>query len=258
MSRLLFTLALFLASDAAAEWRRVLLPIYFQGEIAGAFGSRWTMELGGYNGSNTQHLITPNPEIPFETPSRCGCTVAPGELFDGTRFLHGDRRGAGRFLYIATNGPDATELLALSLRTRDLSRESEGHGTQVPVIREDDTVSGRPIVLTNTPMGALYRQKLRVYDFDGELGRAVTVEVYKAAGSAFFDRLAARTLQLSFAPFTGEPHHPGYAELDLNAIPELADTDRVTVLVKGSNDARLWAFVSVTNNMTQQVTTVTP
>jgi hypothetical protein len=32
----------------------------------------------------------------------------------------------------------------------------------------------------------------------------------------------------------------------------------VTVLVRGSADARLWAFVSVTNNDTQQVTTVTP
>jgi hypothetical protein len=216
------------------------------------------MELRGYNGSNTQHLIVTRPEVPFETPSRCGCTVSPGELFDGARFLGGDRPGAGRFLYIATNGPDETERLTLSLRTRDLSRQSEGHGTQVPVVREDDTIIGRPIVLTNIPMSALYRQKLRIYDFDGELGRAVMVEVYKAVGSTHFDRLATRTIQLSLAPFTGEPHHPGYAELDLNAMPEVADADRVTVLVKGSDDARLWAFVSVTNNITQQVTTVTP
>lgn len=123
------------AADAAAEWRRVLLPIYFEGEIAGAFGSRWTLELSGYNGSNTQHLITAHPEVRFETPSRCGCTVGPGELFAGARFLRADRRGAGRFLYVMTNGPDETEQLALSLRTRDLSREAEGHGIEVPVVR---------------------------------------------------------------------------------------------------------------------------
>lgn len=258
LSLLALLSALFFAADAAAEWRRVLLPIYFEGEVAGAFGSRWTLELSGYNGSDTQHLIVTDPEVPFETPSRCGCTVAPGELFDGARFLGGERRGAGRFLYVMTNGPDETERLALSLRTRDLSRESEGHGTEVPVIREDDAIAGRPIVLANIPMGSLYRQKLRVYDFDGELGRAVTVEVYKAVGSAFFDRLATRTLQLPFAPVAAHPHHPGYAELDPNAMPELAAADRVTVLVKGSSDARLWAFVSVTNNVTQQVTTVMP
>ncbi len=258
LSLLALLSALVFAADAAAEWRRVLLPIYFDGEIAGAFGSRWTLELSGYNGSNTQHLITANPERRFETPNRCGCTVGPGELFAGARFLHGDRRGAGRFLYIATNGADETERLALSLRTRDLSRESESHGIEVPVVREHDVITGRPIALTNIPTGPLYRQKLRVYDFDGELGRAVTVEVYKAAGRRHFDRLATYTLHLSLAAFSGEPHHPGYAELDLNAMPELSGVDRVTVLVKGSTDARLWAFVSVTNNDTQQVTTVTP
>jgi hypothetical protein len=53
---------------------------------------------------------------------------------------------------------------------------------------------------------------------------------------------------------------PGYAEIGFVAsLPELRDSALVHIeLAPLSPEQRIWAFVSVTNNETQHVTTISP
>ena len=261
MPRLPFLLVLLLSTTTSAiaqDWHRVLVPIYFEGEVPGAFGSRWVVELTGYNGFFTHQRVTGHPSNGC-LPSQCADFITPGDFF--VPYLGGGATNVGRFVYIRStySGIDDPESVRFSLVTRDVSREAEGFGTQIPVVREDDTFSGK-IAFPSVPMGARYRQKLRVYDFDGERGGEVVVKIYRHGSTDFdaFDLITQRTLSFTSGEAATYPSSPGFAQIDLDSIPELAGQDRVSVLVRPANEGHYWAFISVTNNDTQQVTTLAP
>ncbi|HET7434598.1 MAG TPA: hypothetical protein VFN10_07795 [Thermoanaerobaculia bacterium] len=267
MSRILVTLVL-LASSVSAfadEWQRVLIPIYFKGEVAGAYGSRWVTDLSGFNASGAHQRLSTNPARVCTRPSECADYVMPGEFIDGDRFIFTDRPGEGRLAYVMTaiQGVDLEDKLRLTLHVRDLSREAESHGVQVPVITEKDTFSaGWSFGLPNVPMGANYRQKLRLYDFDGELGHTVTVQFWRTYTIIGNDSqlLATRTVTLGNATDAANPYpgYPGFAQLDLDTMPELIGQDSVSIRVKPESEGHFWGFVTVTNNETQRVTTIAP
>ncbi|HET7711309.1 MAG TPA: IPT/TIG domain-containing protein [Thermoanaerobaculia bacterium] len=207
----------------ATDRRRILLPVLIDQEIAGAQGSRWKTELAGFehgSGAFTPSITT-------------------------------DRPGKGRFFYVENGLADA---ITLNLRARDLSRESENLGTEIPVVTAEQTFTSAIMPLLNIPMQQNYRQKVRIYDFEGEYGRNVIVRVY-ADGSL----VLTREVKLSEGP-TGMdyPDYPGQAEVDLDQIPELSGFSRVTVTVETPQEGRFWAFATITNNDTQLITTVTP
>lgn len=208
----------------AVDFRRVLLPVLIVDEVAGAQGSRWKSELAGYlAGSYTPEIGTARP-------------------------------GRGRFLYLASGTAD---FVTLNLRVRDVSRESENLGTEIPVIRLDETFGpSTTIPLLNIPMQAQYRQRIRIYDFDGEFGRTVTVRIY---GDNSPIPAVNRVVQLSAGPTNADyPEYPGQADIDLDQIPELFGYSRVTVTISTPAEGRFWAFATITNNDTQLITTVTP
>lgn len=257
MRLIALSLVLFFSLSAHGDgWRRVLLPVWMRGEVAGAFGSRWVADAAGFNGSpQWQVNITGDP---LTHCRQCGA-VGPRAVIEDFRLPATKRPGEGRFVYLFTPvaGVDHTDRVTIELHVRDISRESEGHGTEVPVVGAEDTFTAEtPIALVNIPMGSLYRQKLRIYDFDGEFGRTVNVKIYRHLGVSAL--VAERSVTLSSAPVPEYPHYPGYAQLDLDTMPEVAGLDRVHVVIELSEQGSFWAFVSVTNNVTQQVTTVSP
>jgi hypothetical protein len=140
--------------------------------------------------------------------------------------------------------------LALSLRIRDVSRQEQGYGTEIPVVRERDFFHGRNIQLLDVPLDPRYRVKVRVYMVDPVLAPSLTGAVRIRRGDALLD-----------LPFTFEAARhdlvitPYYAEVDL---PQGAAGERVNVQVTMPLDATGWAFAAVTNNETQQVTIVAP
>lgn len=262
---LLFALSFTFAAHAD-EWTRLLIPTYLNGELPGAYGARWVTELAGFNASGAHQRFTSNPDFECTRPSQCADFITPGEFFNGNAYVSTDRPGLGRFAYVMTAfaGVDHEDKLGLTLHVRDLSRAAESHGVQVPIIRAEDTFTdGWTFGMPNVPMGSQYRQKLRVYDFDGELSHSVVVEIWKTytvVGLAS-ERLATRTLTLGSGgdPSNPRPGYPGFAQLDLDQMPELVGQTSVSVRIKPQEqDARLWAFVTVTNNETQQVTTIVP
>ena len=109
------------------------------------------------------------------------------------------------------------------------------------------------------PLAPQYRLKLRIYDFDLANGRNVTVVLRDAETNRELRRVP---LTLVATLCFGRPclaPKPPFAVLDLDGMGELRGVARIDVTVEAeTHEARIWAFVAVTNNQTQQVTLYTP
>ncbi|HET8772419.1 MAG TPA: hypothetical protein VFP80_01460 [Thermoanaerobaculia bacterium] len=218
----------------------ILFPVLFSAD--GAFGSKWRTEATVSNpapwtvyANYTLHNIGPCV-LPCDPP------LAPKSI---ERFHDGYPRGTVMFAPRSEAGQ-----LALSLRIRDVSREEQGYGTEIPVVREHDFIHGQNIHLLDVPLDPRYRVKVRVYMIEPVLPPALGGEVRLRRGNAILS-----------VPFTfsngrdGLVIEPHYAEVDL---PLGSIGERVNVEVFMPLDATGWAFATVTNNETQQVTIVAP
>jgi hypothetical protein len=155
--------------------------------------------------------------------------------------------------------------LSMSLRFRDLSRQSGTWGTTIPVAHESQFRSGKFSIL-DIPLTAGFRSVLRVYELN-DTGRAafVLVRIYALDSSNDLpsspaDRLIqADVFQLQFLAPGSASGAPGY--LAVNYPGSLAQTsvDRVRLEIEPVTDGlRLWGFVTVVNNETQHATVIIP
>jgi hypothetical protein len=147
---------------------------------------------------------------------------------------------------------------------QDLSRQAQTWGTEMPVVLEDDAFR-QTIHLLDVPVSKEFRSLLRVYDFgpSRDVPKTVRYRVFEARTAVYNpvrwpvapDRLlASGVMQLRVANLG---FHPGYVALPLDHLD--LDVERVRVEIEPQDqDGRLWAFISVTNNTTQHVTTVVP
>jgi hypothetical protein len=223
---------------------RVLFPVFFNAD--GAFGSRWRSEAVTSN---------PNPwEVRALTALDPVVCIWPPCL---EQFAPGERRkeatgGFPRGLALLIPRDDA-ETMAFSLRIRDISREADNLGVQVPVVRERDMFRNTDVTLLDVPLDPRYRTKVRVYVYPDPIYtndptalnvrfRHVTRETQTVALSRSCDGTRCEG-----APF--------YGELDLAAGAQGEHADLYVELPEGAFG---WAFASVTNNATQQVTIVAP
>ena len=233
-------------------WDRLLLPVYLARDLAGAFGSVWRTTLSGYN-SLGDLAFTGHPEYECQFPSNnaavpCFELVRHGSF---TPLVDTDQHQPGRIVYIETGEP---KRVRFNLRVTDVSRLSSSLGTELPVVYEDDAIGPfDQIVLQNIPLGESYRQKLRIYRID--TGDPATINIFLNDGN---DSLGVRTVTMSQEPLVGGYLlYPGYVDLDLDRLPELAGHSRADIVISVP-EGRYWAYVSVTNNDTQQVTHITP
>lgn len=228
-------------------FERVLFPILDR--TGGQGGSDWVSEAVISNPKswwieNYNELL---PIVCIDHP--CGERLSPWS----EQKFSGDGHPRGVALLVPRT---ESENLAFSLRVRDTSREGEGFGTQVPVVREKEMVRGGDLTLLDVPVDPRYRAKLRVYVFpdphaERELS-AVAVRLLEPpsvnapqVGVAL--SRACTGAACGWTPYSGE--------LDL---PAEGNGERRNVYVTIPDNAIGWAFVSVTNNATQQVTVVTP
>ena len=220
-------------------FERILYPVLFS--TNGAAGSRWVSEgtLSNPREWFVENGNTVGPLGPCITYP-CGERIEPGEI---TQFGNGFPRGA--MLYVPR--PEAP-MLSFGLRIRDVSRQAEGLGTQVPVVRERDFTHGGGITLLDVPLDPRYRVKLRIYAIEPVLGITGQMTLRNIATGA----VTVRHFELQEPLDRRQPH---YAEIDL---PTGAANERVNVFLTLPMDSTAWAFATVTNNDTQQVTIVTP
>ena len=159
--------------------------------------------------------------------------------------------------------------LAVSLRSRDLSRRLETWGTTVPAVRSADLFSGT-FGINDVPMESQFRSTLRVYNVD-PTGGVVTLRFYQTLthpprGWPTFphgnpDRLLLELQPAFIVPTSGggTASCPSFFEIALDQYPQLVGVARMRIEV-AARDARrsYWAFVSTTHNTTQHVTVLTP
>lgn len=218
----------------ASVFERILIPVLF--DAPGANGSEWRSELT---------IVNTRPW--FIQPYNFS-RIAPNQVQRIT-----DKKYPQGVAFMAPR--EETGDLAFSLRIRDVSRVAEGFGTNIPVVRERDMYTNVLVPLPDVPLDPRYRVKVRVYAFD-----AYASNLVPGASLTLVDAFGARThlhKELTESCHTAACHAitPLFAEFDLAPGRE---GERVDLYVQSVPDARVWAFATVTNNDTQQVTIVTP
>jgi hypothetical protein len=259
----LVVLILFAAAGAFAQpagFEKVLFPIVIHPlqQTPGEFGTSWVTDVSILNvGTSPAHLAGTYYcfDCHSEQPLQPGVTYstvpvpAPGNL--GGAFLFIDSAAIGQIRF--------------GLRVRDLSREAEGFGTEVPVVRTQ-SFRADGVSLLGIPNQPSLRLMLRMYALDG-VGGEVRVRIYEQQGGVIhlFDQtgdklVAERTYTLTNVHGSLGPdfqdNYPAYAQVtDLPMPPTPLARIDIVPLTPGM---RIWAFASATNNTTQQVTVISP
>jgi len=201
------------AAADPAVFEPILFPVSFQGP--GAAGSQWT----------TENVVELGAQSFFRD------AVASGPLAN-------DVRPWGRVLY-AVRGTidDAT----FDSRVRDLSRQAQSAGTEVPVVRERD-FRPRRLRFLNVPYDGRSRVMLRVWSLDDTAVAFGLGDTRDIVPSIQMTRIEGTAMWFGSVDIT--------SRLSTGVQNAIADTS--------SSVPRLWGMISITNNDTQQVTLVTP
>ncbi len=225
------------------QMEKVLLPLNFRG--GGAHGAGWRTETVVRNEAEIR--------IPTEPLIFISDILGPAPIPIRTRAPFPEEQHEGGVYFFVPRGLE--KRLTWKSHILDRSRSETDRGTELPVVRVEDTSA--VIRLTNVPLRSLFRARLRIYDFDTIENRDIDVLITKAGRPEV--RLHAITRVPSCITPPCAMYRAPFAAFDLSSIPELADAGEVDITIRAeTNDARLWAFVSVSNNETQRVTLFTP
>lgn len=255
MKTLVTILLLTVSAAAQAAPRRVLLPVIALA-APGRLGSVWQTDLAAFNAANTRTRIL------FSRACVSVCTGGESLLEAGRTFnlsaLPDRDGGPGVLLYLL----DDDAQVAFNLRVRDLSQQASSFGTELPVVQEGQTF-GKPFDLLSVPLVERFRHMLRVYDITGAAGVAHVQYYSEQTGRLVreFDvNLAPARLSSQLLDGTTIPLFPAYGSVIDPVLPgDLSNGDTLRIhLTPTSSSQRLWAFATVTNNDTQELTTITP
>ncbi len=249
-------------------YQRLLVPIAIQGEIPGALGSLWATRVAITNAS-----VGPVDILGYDW-SGYGCVsicAEPPLTPAGITFLPPVSPGKQTQGAILLVEPRHASDVAVDLRVQDVSRQSQTWGTQIPVVAESGLFQ-HAFQLLNIPVGAEFRGMLRLYDVDAHDAATVRLRFYTVNPSIDVPfkfsgpQPQADTLLRELMVSLQAERRPGtplfdlaYGELSLSDLAEIQGKDRIRIEVTPITlGLRVWAFVSVTNNETQHVTTVAP
>lgn len=238
----------------SAVYELILMPVSFEGVLPGAHGSRWVTEVTGFNRSDVRRIhVTFNPGCQCAIPEGCPpFEPNPGVFFVSTCGV-GTASG-GAFLLVEKQASDA---FTFSLRVRDVSRDPQNAGTEVPVVRQKDFFGpAGSIPILNIPLSSRHRRKLRVYDYEGALQRQVRVQFLVPYSSVVRDRTL--TLGESGPRPPGVFYWPGYAELDFDDLAPQGEDGAVHIKILLPATGKFWGFVTLIDNETQQITVIPP
>lgn len=252
---LLFMIAV--AAYPASPYSRVLLPLFLSDPAPGAYGSVWASAFVIHNGSATHSYIIRS------CPPAEACTadlandedLRPNKTETGlpARYPKPTNGAAGTVLWLESpDGSDSEGLnVSYSLRVVDLSRTATAAGTEVPVVRER-ALRSTTIHLLNVPTDSRFRTALRIFEMN--LATAdFRVHVFdQQSGAQLFEQVVTTTTH----GVTPQEFTPGFAEMS-DLVSAGANPIRVEIEPLSAG-AAFWAYVSITNNDSQQITLVTP
>lgn len=230
-----------------SSYERLLLPV-FTPAMQGAFGAEFHTDLRIANhgvagvvdvfGLRLQcRVLCPTipPDKPLGIPSVW--EIQPGDLIqDGA---------PGKFIYVRKAELDA---LAMNLRVHDVTRDDLNFGTEIPIVRENEFLLNR-VVLVGVPTDPHFRNTLRIYG-----DTSFTAHVKVGNREPVRVRVEHATPTDIFLPAYGV-----FSDFPTDGFPV-----RVTIDVEPDIhpilpiDTPIWAFLTVTNNDTQMISTITP
>jgi len=220
----------------------VLVPVFFSGN--GALGSQWWTELAMAN-ENDFPVIS--DALLFSFPCGDIASCAPTRFIPrrSTAIAFGATDTEGKLFRVGRQGASN---VFFDARVRDLSRQAQDLGSELPIVREKD-FRGTSFDLLNVPTDARFRVTLRLYRIDGSTPMHISIR-------PMFDKpLVTADLPV---------HSVGTLQVvtiaDLVAkYPDLVGKDRIVISVdSGTPQPVAWGFVSITNNDTQRVTVISP
>lgn len=253
------------AQESLTEYQQVLLPVYAEGGVTGANGALFVTSLSVF--STRDFKFYPGSPDFFQTvpamtpllPIRSSAGTAPG----------------GRVVWIERSAASDVHL-GYTLVSTDAAAIAPEQRTALPVVRAREFRQGR-IDLLNIPArpiisypegvagvvsGERFRHMLRIYDPTryGSAVATVRIAVANVAGDTTLETLVVPIDRVDGA----DPSYPFYAQLplDLPCLPFSLHTPcagynaRVSITVEP--DIQYWAFVSTTDNLTQQVSISAP
>jgi hypothetical protein len=257
MAMLLTLLLAAVAMAADSPLTPILIPINYNGP--GAFGSAWW----------TRIVLNNHTTAPFATPGVLfrivSCPIPEGCLSESVPAsdygqIESPEAAGGLLLYASS---DTARDLAFQARFGLGSSDDVSTSCELPVVREAQFLRG-PVRL---PSLALYgskpvRSTLRIYGVDAIVGTRVRVEVRRwdlLSG----DPLASKDVTLNVPaspPGTVRPVYPAVAQLTLQQeFPfDLLQGNAFNVTVVpmpllSGEVPRIWAFISTTENATNDV-----
>ena len=248
-----------LSATTPPRYQRVLVPLSVA-DVAGANGSVWTTELWAVNASNQPMDL---PVLPCLIG---GSMCADAMTIPGDRTVKVPPFGTPELPGVIVLVPsELSEYAGFSLHVRDVSRQSESWGTEIPVVREQNFFpSTKHASIAGIPYGPEYRQTLRLYGLQAQGTMRFRISLYAVRETN--DELLKQidvTLVPSPAPLpnrVGSPLLQGVVGDLFTGIS--GDVVRLRATIEPLADSwspwAYWALVSITNNKTQQVTTVVP
>lgn len=235
----------FTFTEAANDpFERVLLPI-FAPPAKGAFGSEFHTTLRVLNASDSHDITIFGADQPDLGGTDHVTRLRPGgDALLGRNLNNPYSGNPGRFIYVRK---DELPELGAHLRVFDVTREANSFGTEIPLVREDEFNASAPIAFPSVPIDPRFRTTLRVYAL------AATVVQVKVGTQTFDVRVPAGADQYepAYATFTDFPTSG-------NGAINVVITPPTLTLSPVSYGPPIWAMLTITNNDTQQITTMTP
>ena len=266
MRKLVIAVSMILAAQTVSAGKpRVLLPLYIAHQTPGAFGSLWVSQFTVHNGSATGSYIIdwcvalgPNEGCAANLNSDEELVPGETETVLPARYPVPQVPVAGAILLISTEADSVNDLLAnnlaFNLRVVDMSRTATAAGTEMPVVRESQFRTST-INLLNIPVDSRFRLALRMFEMNLSLAK-FNVRIFDQATNALLSERSVTTTT------GGVPPHgftPAFAELDDIATGSAAQTTQLRIEIEPlESGSASWAYVSITNNDSQQITLVTP
>jgi hypothetical protein len=247
-----FAIALLLAAASAfanpSGDYMLLIPIN-PGTVPGAAATQWTTSVWVTNTSDVDapvdcekqpcqvvkaHTTAKIADIPFATPHQ------GFYLGFSSNFLHPIPAGA---LYVEE-------------RVTDSSTAARSAGTEVPLVRMSALLNAT-IAMPHVPVNGHSRSRLRIY---GAGNGTVTVRVIGVTSNQELLKMTVALTGEDPAKIPQVPFRrwPAYSELALPDSYAGNTDDAVRVEITPADGDPIWAFVSVTDNDSQQFTIISP
>jgi hypothetical protein len=233
------------ASDHPFE--KLLVPLIVPNPLPGAFGSQFVTRLMVHN-DRDQPVRVDQSGGSFCPILGCFNWVPPG--------IHQLNAwappGNGAFIWVDTA---QMHHLSFQVRVQDLSRQESTWGTELPILRESDFFDDR-LTLIDVPDTESFRQTLRVYEWDKTPNALVMVRFYDQESGALLRELPVPLERFSTSATDADQAQVAFWTDDF---ADLRPAERLRIVIEPVTPGiRFWAFVSITHNETQHITTITP